>query len=69
MTPLHLAVAAGYTDVAKMILKKSNVSINLKEKRMGRTALHLSCANNHLPIAKALLESGADVNLTTKFRK
>ncbi|KAL8622519.1 hypothetical protein ACOMHN_034182 [Nucella lapillus] len=44
MSPLHQAVARGQLDVVRSLLRRNTANINGKERRMGRTPLHLACS-------------------------
>ena len=46
--------------------KKTNVNVNMKHS-LGWTALHVACVNGNVPMAKYLLEHGADPNLGDEF--
>lgn len=66
---LYLFVFVGFLDIIKLIFKKSNVYINIKERFMGRILLYLVCVINYLFIIKFLIDNGVDINLIINFRK
>jgi ankyrin repeat protein len=61
-TSLHLAIARGYSNIVKLLLKK-NANINAQDNN-GDTPLHNAITYGYTEIAKLLLDAGA--NLTIK---
>jgi ankyrin repeat protein len=60
-TPLHLATARGYFDVAQMLLKHG-ADVNSTQQNNLSTPLHLAAARGDFDVAQMLLQCGADVN-------
>ena len=60
-TPLHLAAAKGYTDIAELLVK-GGADINAKSDNLGTTALIVAIQNGHRDTVKVLVANGADVN-------
>ena len=58
--PIHSAVAANYTMVAKMLLE-AGAHINVAQKS-GATPLHSAAQNGNIELLILLLEAGANVN-------
>jgi ankyrin repeat protein len=58
--PLHSAVAANYTMIAKMLLE-AGADINVAQ-MSGATPLHSAANNGNIELLIVLLEAGADVN-------
>ena len=59
-TPLHVAAAKGFDDVAQLLLaQKANVNAQDNE---GRTPLHLAAQGGHKDVLELLLASKAEVN-------
>jgi ankyrin repeat protein len=58
-TPLHFAIAHGHLDVAEVLLEKASVNI---QSVMGRTPLDLAIMQGFGPLARRLLQSGANIN-------
>ncbi|UCE48728.1 MAG: ankyrin repeat domain-containing protein [Phycisphaerales bacterium] len=60
-TPLHLAAARGYTDIAELLVK-GGADINAKSDTAEATALILAIQNGHTDTAKLLVAKGAEIN-------
>lgn len=58
-TPLHLAAEKGYTECLKLILAKSNKTINLNSKSKQSTALHMAAENGYTECVQILLHTGS----------
>ena len=58
-TPLMVASKEGHVDEVKLLLK---YNANVTAETTGFTALYLACCNDHIEVAKVLIENGADVN-------
>ena len=62
LTPLHIAVASGCSEIAKFLIGK-NADLNLTDE-LGRTPLHYAVFNDDIELVKAIVESGrADINV------
>lgn len=59
-TPLHLAAALGYLDIAKYLLKKG-ADVNARNRKK-QTPLHLAVFNAHKDIIKYLIVHKAEIN-------
>ena len=59
---LHYAVDDGLLDIAKILLERGKISINMLD-QSGWSALHLAAGHNNLEMLKLLLDNGADVNI------
>ena len=64
-TPLHIAVEAGYDDVAAVLLSYSIV-VDAQDKH-GYAALHLAAEGGNPRLVKLLLDHDADVNVRSKI--
>jgi serine/threonine-protein phosphatase 6 regulatory ankyrin repeat subunit B len=64
-TPFRKAAARGLVKIVKSLLQKPGVkeTINDKDKKYGRTALHAAAYNGHKDMVQLLLNSGADSNI------
>ena len=58
LTLFHV-VRKGNADIVKILL---SLGINVNEKGIGFTLLHVACEEGNLPIAEILLENGADID-------
>jgi len=58
-TPLHLAADKGYTECLKLLLARSNETINLKSNSKQSTALHMAAENGYTECVQILLHTGA----------
>ncbi|XP_022171071.1 transient receptor potential channel pyrexia-like [Myzus persicae] len=58
-TPLHLAADKGYTECLKLLLARSNKTINLKSKSRQSTALHMAAENGYTECVQILLQTGS----------
>ena len=63
---LHLASAAGYFEVAKLLVEKDEDVEAVDHD--GWTPLHMASSNGRLEVAKLLIQSGADTNAATNGR-
>lgn len=61
-TPLHFAAQLGFEQAVRSLLGSANVMARSSEHW---TALHYAAAYGHTPIAKVLIEHGADMNAKT----
>ncbi len=59
-TPLHLAAANGYKEIAELLLV-SNASVNARDNH-GSTPLHQAASGDHADLMELLLDHKADVN-------
>lgn len=57
--PLHLAADKGYTECLKLLLARSNETINLKSNSKQSTALHMAAENGYTDCVQILLHTGA----------
>ncbi|MCJ1225030.1 hypothetical protein MMC12_001679 [Toensbergia leucococca] len=64
-TPLHIAVANGHLDIARLLIK-NGACVNAATPELGKTPLHLACSQGDLEMCKFLLENGADKDATTE---
>lgn len=60
-TPLHLATAAGSSNIAAVLLKQG-ADPNFPDQINGQNALHAACIRGYDDIARLLIDNGADVN-------
>ncbi|KAL1634947.1 Glycerophosphocholine phosphodiesterase [Neofusicoccum ribis] len=63
-TALHVAARYGHTDCAKTLIEGSQdqkANVNLAEKTFAWTPLFIACVDGHLPVAKLLVDAGADL--------
>lgn len=58
-TPLHIAADKGYTECLKLLLAKSNKTINLNSKSKQSTALHMAAENGYTECVQILLHAGS----------
>ena len=61
-TVFHV-VRKGNADIVKILL---SLGINVNEKGIGFTLLHVACEEGNLPIVELLLENGADIDAISK---
>lgn len=61
-----IAVSAGKTEVAKYLLSFTECDVNHKNAN-GQTSLFYACSKNNIPMARLLLENGAQVNVQDKY--
>jgi len=59
LTPLHIAVECGFTDIVKTILDY-NVNLNIVDNQ-SNTPLHIAVREEQIEIAKILLDKGANI--------
>ncbi|GME51202.1 hypothetical protein GTA08_BOTSDO05128 [Neofusicoccum parvum] len=63
-TALHVAARYGHTECAKILIEGSQdqkANVNLAEKTFAWTPLFIACVDGHLPVAKLLVDAGADL--------
>jgi hypothetical protein len=63
-TPLHIAAAAGYTDLIALLME-ARADPNLPGGPASFTALHLAAQAGHTDTLRALLSAGGDLEATT----
>ena len=63
LTLFHV-VRKGNADIVKILL---SLGINVNEKGIGFTLLHVACEEGNLPIAEILLDNWADINAFNKI--
>lgn len=68
-TMLNVCASAGNEEICKQILKQTSANLDTREKLLGRSPLHSACAMKSYPVAKLLLDYGANIKLLTKNRK
>lgn len=61
--PLHLAADKGYTECLKLLLARSNKTINLKSNSRQSTALHMAAENGYTECVQILLQAGSSHNV------
>jgi FtsZ-binding cell division protein ZapB len=61
-TQLHYCAINGLTTSVKRLLSICNINVNVKDDLFGWTPLHWAARNNHVEIARLLLQNGAEVN-------
>lgn len=66
-TPLMTAAHSGNVEVVKLLVAH-DANVNAKENTRGQTALMLAVAENHQDVARALIDSHADVKTRSKNR-
>lgn len=59
---LHYAVDDGLMDVAKLLVEKGKVPLDVLD-QSGWSALHLAAGHNYADMVTYLLQKGADVNI------
>lgn len=65
---LHLAAWHEHLEVALMLIKEFDISVN-KRNKLGATPLHRACARNCIEIVALLLDNGADYNIKDNASK
>jgi ankyrin repeat protein len=65
-TPLHLAVESGNIDIVTVLLSNPNIQIDIKDD-VDNTPLHTAILEENKDIVKALIDTGADVNIVDGF--
>lgn len=63
-SPLHIAIADNNSNIADMLLKemdKKNIHPDSLTDKDGNTPLHIAAIEDHTPMARRLLEAGADI--------
>ncbi|CAD5229383.1 unnamed protein product [Bursaphelenchus okinawaensis] len=63
---LMIATSAGHFDVIKYLLSRCDCDVNHRNNN-GQTPLHYAASKNYIPIARMLLENGAEVNVQDKY--
>lgn len=66
-TPLHLAAERQHLDCTRLLLSK-NPNLNEKD-TFGRTPLFQAFVNGHLNVAVALVEAGAEIEISSRVDK
>ncbi|KAK4494744.1 hypothetical protein PRZ48_014100 [Zasmidium cellare] len=65
-TALHIAARFGHEECTRALLAATQgehrINVEIAEKTYGWTPLFIACVNGHLPIAKLLVDAGAQVN-------
>lgn len=59
---LHFAVDDGLTEIAKLLIDRGKMPINMLDHH-GWSPLHLAAGHNYLDSLKLLIKNGADVNI------
>jgi ankyrin repeat protein len=65
-TPLMTCARAGNLEAVQAILSRDGVNVDARESRRGQTALMWAVAAKNAPVAKALIDHGADVNARSR---
>ena len=70
-TPLRKACASGQTMTVKALLNLPGIEtrIHTRDKRRGRTPLHVSATKGHSDLVRLLLQKGAEVTLGDRAQK
>ena len=58
-TPLHVAIRCSHTDIARFIIKNTEIDLNV-DNDFGETAFVLACEYGNSEIVKLLLQNGVD---------
>jgi ankyrin repeat protein len=61
-----IAASAGRFDVVKYLLSFTECDVNHKNGN-GQTSIFYACSKDNIPMAKLLLENGAEVNVQDKY--
>ena len=61
-TSLHLAVANGHSDTARMLVQELGADVNVRN-NIGDTSIHMAADEGHSVAVRVLHELGADVNV------
>lgn len=61
-TPLYYASSFGLSDLVLTLVLNSKTRLNAPGSRFGGTALHAATLRQHVPVMRALLDAGADLN-------
>ena len=70
LTPLHIACFIGSENIADLLIKnQANINIDITEKPIVESPLHLASLKNHHEIVRLLLENGADIDAIDKNGK
>ena len=69
MTLLHRAVATGQTEIVENLLAYAQCPLDIPERHMGRTPLHLAANKGHGDIIRLLLGAGANPFLEDQQQK
>ena len=67
-TALHYACWLGHRAVVTQLLQEDDINLDLKNAN-GDTALHIVATYNRLPVARMLLENGANPSVVNKQQK
>ena len=65
-TPLMTCARAGNLEAVQAILSRDGVNVDARDTRRGQTALMWAVAAKHAPVAEALIDYGADVNVRSR---
>ena len=64
LSPLMNSCSGGHVSIAQKLLQ-AGASINIKDKRDGRSALHYACMEDQPACVRLLIDAGADLNSST----
>lgn len=64
-TPLHIAAAAGHTNIAELLIEKFGGSVRART-RDGSTLLHVAALSGHASTALAFLKHGVPLCMPNK---
>lgn len=62
MTPLHVAILKGHTDIVKTLIA-ANANVDAAENTHGWTPIYIASARGNIEMVKVLIDAGADVNI------
>ena len=63
---LHYAAANGHVEVAKILVEKEGVVVNMKDHESGDTPLHVAARNGHHGIVLMLVKAGWSLGIPNK---